>query len=59
MNVKSLTLPVRIEKEMYDRVKKAAADDDRTMSGWCKLAIKRELERFEIGRQIKVNHDKH
>ena len=47
MSIKSLTLPVRIEKEMYERVKKAAMDDDRTMSGWCKLAIKRELERIE------------
>ena len=36
-------IPVRLPPELLERVRKAAEDDDRSMSAWIRRAIEHEL----------------
>ena len=41
------TLPVRMDKLLYDRLKKAADNDNRSLSNWVVVAIEKELKARE------------
>ena len=41
------TLPVRMDRILYDRLKRAAENDSRSMSNWVKIAIEKEIKRHE------------
>ena len=46
MNLKP-TLTIRMEAELYARVKLVSEYDKRSMAQWCRIAIEREVERCE------------
>lgn len=41
----SQTLPVRMEAELYERIKKAATEDHRSMANWCIVAVENEFKK--------------
>lgn len=47
MAVNTRTLPVRMERELYDRVKEISEQEKRSLSNWCVLAIEKEVKRYE------------
>ena len=42
-----INISIAMQKELYDRIKKASTDDQRAMADWCRIAIKKELKRIE------------
>ena len=39
----SVPIPVRLPPELLERVRKAAEDDDRSLSAWIRRAVEHEL----------------
>ena len=47
MSINMMTIPSRLEKQLYERVKKISDIEKRSMSNWCAIAIEKEVERYE------------
>jgi predicted DNA binding CopG/RHH family protein len=46
-HVEDQFLTLRLSSDDLKRIKEAAASDDRAASSWCRLVIRRELDRRE------------
>ena len=47
MPIIMMTIPSRLEKQLYERVKKISETEKRSMSNWCAIAIEKEVVRYE------------
>lgn len=46
-NQERYALTVSLDEELYDRIKKMAYDDDRTMASMLRLLVKRQLKQAD------------
>ena len=47
MAIDMRVFPLRLEREMYARLKSVSEDDKRSMNTWAQLALEKEIVRYE------------
>ena len=45
--INSRVLPVRLQRDLYDRLKSVSEHDKRSMNQWAIIALEKEIEKYE------------
>ena len=47
MAIDTRVFPLRLERILYDRLKTVSENDKRSMNTWAKIALEKEIEKYE------------
>ena len=58
MAINTMTIPVRLERVLYEKVKSISESDKRSMSNWTVIAIEKEIKRYEDKESDRTENNK-
>lgn len=51
MAINSKVFPLRLERELHEKLKEVSSDDKRSMNTWAVIALEKEIKKYEAKKQ--------